>query len=202
MTIGSVFSPNSGTCQHLAGSSLEPQATQVHKALGQDASTEGVSLLEQEGQPCTPGVWLLSWASPAKMAQLGPWLEAQTPRVTVSQDGRGQGLRRACQRSLERGFSNHQCTFSFLHLFYIVHLGRKAFLTASKPRAIRETRAAVGGRDGLKKPTLKAHTETGSHLGSPEKAEPSPTCASELKASGTVMCCATLASHLAFLGHF
>lgn len=87
---------------------------------------EGISLLEQEGQPCTPGAWLLSRASPAKTAHLGPWLEAQTPRVTVSQDGRGQGLRRAYQRSLVREFSNHQHTFSFLHLFYIVHLGRKA----------------------------------------------------------------------------
>lgn len=92
--------------------------------------------------------------------------------------------------------------YFFLPAFVLYCASGEKGITASKPGVIREARAAVEGRDRLKKPTLKAHTETGSHLGSPEKAELSPTCASELKASETVMRCATVASHLAFLGHF
>lgn len=83
-------------------------------------------------------------------------------------------------------------------------LGRKAFLTASKHAVIGEAGAAVGGRDGPKKSTFKEHSDTGGHLGFPEKAEPTESSTariSGLGAPGTVMCCA-LASHLAFPRYF
>ena len=70
------------------------------------------------------------------------------PEVTVNWEGEHSGLRRACQRSLQKGFSHHQHIFSFLRLFYAVPLGRKALLTASKRGVAREARAAAGGGGG------------------------------------------------------
>lgn len=44
-------------------------------------------------------------------------------------------------------------------------------MTASKHGAICEARAAMGGRDGLRKRAFKDHSDTDVHLGFSEKAE-------------------------------
>lgn len=66
----------------------------------------------------------------------------------------------------EKAFSNHQHSFSFLNLFYFVHLGRKAFLTASEHTVIVKP-GCCGRQDGLQKPTFKDGSITGGYLGFP-----------------------------------
>lgn len=60
MTLGHVFSPNSGTCQHLTGNSSEPEATrtQYHTQAGCPCRKGcclcwGIALLI-----CTPGAMM------------------------------------------------------------------------------------------------------------------------------------------------
>lgn len=95
--------------------------------------------------------------------QLGPLCEAlselpRSPQIGSEGAKDSEGLVRGVRR---RDFSSHQHIFSFLHLFYFVHLERKTSLTASEHRIILEAGAAMGDRDRLKKPTFQDHIETG-----------------------------------------
>lgn len=98
----------------------------------------------------------------------GPQSEAQPSLPRSLQIGRegAEDSEKPVKGVWRKDFPITSIFFSFLHLFYFVHLGRKALLTASKRGRMREVTAATGGRDGLRKPAFKDHGDAGGHLGS------------------------------------
>lgn len=170
MTLGSVSSPNFRTCQSSTENSLESQATHALLLSGVVLVWEGaLIMLAQCGgggvlYPCPTGHGCRApGPGEATGRQLGPLCEAlselpRSPQIGSEGAKDSEGLVRGVRR---RDFSSHQHIFSFLHLFYFVHLERKTSLTASEHRIILEAGAAMGDRDRLKKPTFQDHIETG-----------------------------------------